>query len=62
MGPKGRDGVNVILRFLRISNFFRVSASLLLSVMKIIVRPPSRITGNLSFIDPDVSFDSGTLT
>lgn len=46
---------------LRNSYLYLVSASLLLSAINMIVLPPSRITGNLSIIDPLKSFDWGTL-
>ena len=60
-GPMGSEGVDCKLFFLRTSNFFRVSASLLLSEIKIIVRPPSIITGYLSLMDPEFNFERGTL-
>ena len=46
---------------LRNSYFWRVSDSLLLSEMKIIVLPPSRTTGYFPARDPVRSFESGIL-
>jgi hypothetical protein len=45
---------------IRISYRFRVSDSLLLSEMNIVVLPPSRMMGYFPISDPDKSFESGT--